>query len=235
MKFRATLSLFACGLAMGSSAFAADLDITTVNGTTAVLVPAGGTVRARVSLDAPNGTLFNAALFRIVFTEERCTLLNYTWRPPFVTGGDNDYSIDGAALPLQVMDDTLEGPAYPLETADIEFGIFDFTQYAQPGLVMSLDFAVPPKMPVGTIFVVAALPDDFSAGFVSLPVTAGSALIVQIGPPAPFGDLDGDYSVGAGDLSILLSQWGTDGSGDLDGDGDVSAADLSLLLFAWNE
>jgi hypothetical protein len=235
MKFRATTTLVASLVVIGHSTFAADLDITTVNGTSAVLVPAGGTVRARVSLDASSGTLYNAALFRIVFTEERCTLLDYTWQPPFVTGSVNDYSLDGAALPLQVMDDTLEGPAYPIDTADIEFGVFDFTQYAQAGLVMSLDFAVPAKLPVGSIFVVAALPDDFSAGFVSLPVTAGSALIVQIGPPAPFGDLDGDYAIGAADLAILLSQWNSDGTADLDGDGEVSASDLSLLLFAWTE
>ncbi|MFO0826845.1 MAG: hypothetical protein U0572_01740 [Phycisphaerales bacterium] len=46
-------------------------------------------------------------------------------------------------------------------------------------------------------------------------------------------DLDGDGSVGASDLGILLGAWGTSGPGDLDGDGVVGATDLGLLLGAW--
>ncbi len=47
------------------------------------------------------------------------------------------------------------------------------------------------------------------------------------------GDLDGDGSVGGGDLTILLSNWGTAGDGDIDGDGTVGAADLAALLSNW--
>lgn len=47
------------------------------------------------------------------------------------------------------------------------------------------------------------------------------------------GDLDGNGSVGPGDLTILLGNWSGSGAGDLDGDGIVSAADLTLLLGAW--
>ncbi len=48
-------------------------------------------------------------------------------------------------------------------------------------------------------------------------------------------DLDGDGSVGLGDLSMLLENFGTPSGataedGDLDGDGDVDLADLSALL-----
>lgn len=48
-------------------------------------------------------------------------------------------------------------------------------------------------------------------------------------------DLDGDGSVGAADLSILLAAWGATGSNpaDLDGDGSVGASDLSILLVSW--
>ena len=46
-------------------------------------------------------------------------------------------------------------------------------------------------------------------------------------------DLNGDGSVNAADLSILLGAWGTSGVGDIDGDGTVGAADLALLLSAW--
>lgn len=47
------------------------------------------------------------------------------------------------------------------------------------------------------------------------------------------GDLDGNGSVDAADLAILLGQWGGAGSGDLDASGTVDAADLAILLGAW--
>ena len=49
-------------------------------------------------------------------------------------------------------------------------------------------------------------------------------------------DLDGDGGVGFGDLTMLLTGWGTcDGpcGRDLDGDGSVGFNDLTTLLFAW--
>ena len=47
-------------------------------------------------------------------------------------------------------------------------------------------------------------------------------------------DLDPDGTVGAADLAILLSRWGTaSDSADLDGSGSVGAADLAALLAAW--
>lgn len=57
------------------------------------------------------------------------------------------------------------------------------------------------------------------------------------GPPQPpQGDLDGDGTIGASDLSMLLSAWGACGAicpADLDLDGSVGPADLVLLLGAW--
>lgn len=48
-------------------------------------------------------------------------------------------------------------------------------------------------------------------------------------------DLDGDGSVGAADLAILLGSWGPCPGcpADLDGDGVVGAADLAILLGSW--
>jgi len=68
-------------------------------------------------------------------------------------------------------------------------------------------------------------------------VTLGSAIsnFLSTGSAcAIVGDLDGDGSVGAADLSLLLVAWGTASkTADLDGDGDVGASDLSLLLVNW--
>ncbi len=56
--------------------------------------------------------------------------------------------------------------------------------------------------------------------------------------PDPDADLDGDGVVGAGDLIILLGNWGAcadcgDCSADLDGDCTVGATDLIILLGNW--
>ena len=49
------------------------------------------------------------------------------------------------------------------------------------------------------------------------------------------GDLDGDGSIGAADLAILLGNWGSCERcpADLDGDGTVGPADLAILLGNW--
>jgi hypothetical protein len=48
------------------------------------------------------------------------------------------------------------------------------------------------------------------------------------------GDLDGDGSVGAADLAILLGAWGgSGGPADLNADGTVDALDIAILLGAW--
>ena len=47
-------------------------------------------------------------------------------------------------------------------------------------------------------------------------------------------DLDGDASVSASDLAILLGSWGNSGGpADLDGDGNVGASDLTIVLGSW--
>ncbi|MBN2432710.1 MAG: hypothetical protein JXQ27_14640 [Acidobacteria bacterium] len=60
------------------------------------------------------------------------------------------------------------------------------------------------------------------------PLRAESAAEVRplVRPP----DLDGDGTVNAGDLGILLSAFMRNDSGDLDGDGDTDSTDLQLLL-----
>ena len=65
----------------------------------------------------------------------------------------------------------------------------------------------------------------------SAPVAMDSAVIaLATGNPA---DLNGDGSVNASDLAILLGNGGGTGSGDINGDGSVDAADLAILLSNW--
>lgn len=58
--------------------------------------------------------------------------------------------------------------------------------------------------------------------------------IGTVGPPSSPcpADLNGDGTVNAADLAVLLGAWG-DAGGDLNGDGTTGAADLSTMLNAW--
>jgi hypothetical protein len=85
----------------------------------------------------------------------------------------------------------------------------------------------------------------------NVPPTAGNATIGLFKPGAkgagntlamatqvPSGaaepeDLNGDGVINAGDLAILLGNWGGSGAGDIDGNGSVGPADLTALLGAW--
>ena len=46
-------------------------------------------------------------------------------------------------------------------------------------------------------------------------------------------DLNGDSTVNATDLSVVLANWGGTGGGDVNGSGSVDAIDLSAILAAW--
>jgi hypothetical protein len=57
------------------------------------------------------------------------------------------------------------------------------------------------------------------------------AIVAPVGIPA---DLDGNGTVGAPDLAMLLGLWGSASStADLDGNGTVGASDLAMLLASW--
>ncbi len=64
----------------------------------------------------------------------------------------------------------------------------------------------------------------------------GAVVVAQFPDPCP-GDLNGDGTVDATDLAILLGGWGVFGpvgtGGDVDRDGDTDALDLGVLLGAW--
>jgi choice-of-anchor B domain-containing protein len=84
--------------------------------------------------------------------------------------------------------------------------------------------------------------DDVYVRFLARDLGAGS--LVEAGvddftvwyfecPPTIVGDLDGNGTVDAADLAVLLGQWGSSGAADLDASGVVDAADLALLLGNW--
>lgn len=212
----------------------AQLNMTLVNGASKAIVPAGGTFNARVALDAPLATSCNGVLFRLVFTTESCQIIEYDWHAPFVTGGVTDFSLIGLSLPVTVLNETLVGAGYPIETADVEFGNFDFFQSTSGGPLVDLILRAPIDAKPGAVFFVVAVPDLLSDGFEAIPTDVGLVLTIEIANSGVFGDLSGDGQVNSQDLAILLGDWGSDGAGDLDGSGEVDATDLAILLGAWS-
>ncbi len=88
------------------------------------------------------------------------------------------------------------------------------------GVFLAIPAALDSGPPVWTLSLVFA---DATAQYIGL--LPGAA-------PCPF-DLDGDGSVGSGDIALLLGSWGQMGvPADFDG-GGVGASDLALLLGAW--
>jgi len=71
--------------------------------------------------------------------------------------------------------------------------------------------------------------DDSSEGS---PLTIRLLGVVGSACPA---DFDGDNSVGASDLAVMLSGWGGAGEADLDASGAVDSGDLAILLSAWGD
>jgi len=67
--------------------------------------------------------------------------------------------------------------------------------------------------------------------FVQLGLSQAASLRLRLEPACRFADLDCNGAVDAGDISVLLVQFGcSDCPGDLDGNGMVDAGDISVLL-----
>ncbi len=66
------------------------------------------------------------------------------------------------------------------------------------------------------------------------PNTQPQLIVIYTPTPSTPADINGDGVVGAGDLTILLSAWGTaHAASDIDNDGVVSASDLTRLFASW--
>lgn len=112
---------------------------------------------------------------------------------------------------------TLEGLGAPLPSSGVY--VVEFELY-------STDSAVERSEPFFIAF-------DFEAGEAARQEAIDWIVANLLFPPCP-GDLDGDGTIGGGDLAVLLAGWGGS-SPDLDGDGVVGGSDLAVLLSSWGE
>jgi hypothetical protein len=223
----------------GATAQAVDgtLVVRSVDGESQIAVPPGGFFEVEISLSAGPATMFNAVLARLVFTTPGLVVHDYEWEKPFETDGFTDFSLVGLDLPVAVVPETLEGPGYPIDTSDVEFGNFLLSGMTEAGPLVRVLVQVPKSMPLGTEFLVAGVPDLVSNGFIPLSIGFGGQLTVVVQTPRP-GDLNGDGVVNGVDLGILLFAWGgcnpkSPCPADLNGDGVVNGVDLGILLFDW--
>ena len=223
-----TAALAWAGLA-GADDSHAKLHCRSVSGGATTGAPPGQHFTVRVDFERPSPVQFNSALFRLVLTGEGVAINDYEWDLPFTTGGVGDFSLLGLQLPAVITPSSLEGPTYPIDVIDVEFGNFLFAGTHGTGTVLEIDCIMPPSAQPGDEFFVVAAPDTFANGFVEIPTDAGTVLAVRT-TNSP--DYNGDNVVNQFDLALLLGAWSTP-QGDLDGDGDTNAADLAVLLGAW--
>ena len=196
---------------------------------TLISVLPGETFQVAIELSSKLPIEDNSGLFRILLSRDDVGISGYEWAVPFETGGITDFSLEGVELPAVITADTLSGPGYPQDAVDIEFGNFLFAGTAQTGVVVEVEFTMPPKAQLGDQFFVVAVPDTFAFGFLGIPTEAGSVLTVRCVQSA---DLDNDGVVGAVDLVTVLANWGTPVA-DIDGDGTTDMRDLSVILGQW--
>jgi hypothetical protein len=167
----------------------AELSVETLTGTHSLVARGGDLISARVRFDAPVDVVFNAAMFRIVVTDgvaatqDSWHLESYDWHAPFVTHGPGDFSLNGLSTPLEVTPPTLQGNGLPIDTADIDFAVFDFFQYAGTGTTLDFSFRLPADAQVGRRYLVAAVPDQITWGFLDIPTDIGFIMDVLVGEP----------------------------------------------------
>lgn len=224
----ATFATVCAGRAAGGEAVAT-LHCRSVTGQATTGAQPGQHFTIRIDIESELPIEFNSALFRLVVTGENVAIDGYEWDLPFTTGGISDFSMLGMQLPSVLTASSLEGPGYPIDVIDVEFGNFLFVGTHGAGTILEVDCIMPPNARPGDEFFIVAAPDTFALGFVEFPTDGGTVLTVRT-TNSP--DIDADGHVGQIDLAILLGSWFTPFA-DLNGDGDTNAADLAVLLGAW--
>jgi subtilisin family serine protease len=122
-----------------------------------------------------------------------------------------------------------------------DFTTINGTSFASPlaagvaALMRSRDPALTPDEITEILFTTAR-----DMGIAGYDTSTGWGLLDAFAAVAAVGaacssDLDGDGTVGPGDLAILLGSWGFGGSGDIDGSGTTDPADLAVILAAWGD
>lgn len=211
-----------------------------VGGETFLAPAPGESLTITVNLDADPSEVFSSAVFRVVFTMPGLILDDYLFAAPFETGTFLDGSLPGVkGLPLSIQENTLEGPTWPIETADLLFDNFLITDLASPGELLELEISVPADFPVGESLFVAVVPEEIADGFEVLESSTGTVVELTIDDSRP-ADFNRDGVVNGVDLGILFTYWGDlpDPPADLrnpdiNGDGEVGGEDFGRLLVNW--
>lgn len=205
------------------------------------LVPAPGEfVLISIDLDGGAKDYYTSVVFRVVFTAPGLIIEDYVFEDPFETGTWLDGSLPGVdSLPATIDDEMLEGPTWPIETADILFDNFLVSGFAMPGQLLEFEISIPEGFATGDSVYVAVIPEEIADGFDVLESETGTVLELAIEELRPE-DLNRDGVVNGADLGLFFSLWGPLGelpygirTPDFNADGTVDGSDLGALLTAW--
>ncbi len=156
------------------------------------------------------------------------------------------FGFNASTAPLTASDVRYDGPIFetswqgwdsaPSSNTRVD-AVCVFTEdQVEPGdhNLVTIEVAIPADMPAGTVIPVTLANVQFFNYDFSVP-----SLDPQDGRITVFrtADLDGDGTVGSGDLGMLLAAWGKAPTGtpaDLDADGHVNGEDLGRLVDRWS-
>lgn len=212
------------------------------NGANSVAALPGSIVPVDLNLVATGTESCTAIITRLETETPGLTIVGYDWTYPFANGDDGSmFDLSTPAwdnLPSDWSATALQGVGYPANSIDLELANYTLGSGSPPlafgsGTVVRILIELPPSCIGGEVFTIEPVPDLIVNGFTAIPSFAAGSLTIEVLPPAPGADLDGDGTIGAADLAILLGQFGgpcPEYSEDLNDDGVVNASDLAVLV-----
>lgn len=125
----------------------------------------------------------DACEFLVSFTAPGLVMTSYTWGSPYSMQFDLS-TPDDAQLPVMLTPELLQGGVHPDGIVDISFSNLTDSGLYGSGLLLSVGLMVPTDWTGPEAFQVQVIPDQFTRGFVGVPVSSSGLLTVTV--PAPF-------------------------------------------------
>lgn len=152
--------------------------------------------------------------------------------PPDVVDGWRGF---GSSIALTATGDAIVVGSGGISQVESDFGhrVAVYRRVANAWVVEATSGGTDPQ----TLSATAVAIDATGFAFADPAAGNGAMLFEPLALPVLAGDLNGDGTVGAADLAMLLGAWGPASLGspaDLNGDGEVGPQDLAMLLGAWS-
>lgn len=156
-----------------------------VSGASEAVAAPGEPVVIDLVLTRSAGETHNSSIFRVTFSAPGLVYLGYDWKPPYVNGTIDDFSIpSAAALPTVLGAGTLARPGDPPGVVDIELSnVTPFATSFADGVIASLTVMFPIGYGGADTILIGVVPDTFQQGTQPpVPTSAGSPLEFRLVP-----------------------------------------------------